>query len=172
MEPLGVPRLHDRRVPLPPGDRGHRGDAYATSARGTRALPRVRAMARRSHGRGPDARAADALRASGEHLEQGPRRRDRRSGSPRATPARTESAERSSAQALSPTNTSSSSRIRYVNPQISRPSYVYEGTLSSPRIVWTTDLPCVAGRSASAHQNVDVISGPGFASIGPDARAT
>src|SRR5438128_2412628 len=46
MEPLGVPRLHDRRVPLPPDDRSHRGDAYATSARGTRALPRVRAMAR------------------------------------------------------------------------------------------------------------------------------
>src|SRR3989475_7289128 len=74
--------------------------------------------------------------------------------------------------ALSPTSTRSSSRIRYVKPQMSRPLYVNEGTFSSPRIVGTIRRAWVAGRSARGAQNTDAISGPDVASIGPRATAT
>src|SRR5207247_8637984 len=95
-----------------------------------------------------------------------------RSGLPRAEAARPPARGGSALQALRPTNTSSTSRTRYVKPQISHSPNVYEGTYSSPRIVGTSVLPWVAGNAVRGVQNTDVISGPGLASSGTVAIGT
>src|SRR5207302_9464928 len=107
--------------------------------------------------RGPDSR---------ERHERGSRRGPGRSELPRAYAAQPAAAGESAPQALRPTNTSSSSRTRYVKPQISHSPNVYEGTYSSPRIVGSSVLPWVAGNAVRGVPNTDVISGPGLASSG------
>src|SRR5207247_7525546 len=89
---------------------------------------------------------------SREGHEGGPRRGPERSGLPRADAAQPAAAGGSALQALRPTNTSSSSRTRYVKPQISHSPNVYEGTYSSPRIVGTSVLPWVAGSAVAVVQ--------------------
>src|SRR2546426_824293 len=139
-----APRHPDRRGTRgPPPDRAH-AEAFRTGdrlrggppqSRRRRALlgPRVKGrFSRRRH---------DLGSRPGERIEPRPGGRHRRPGAARAPPAQPESAAGSAPQALSPTKTRSSSRIRYVNPQMSRPSYVNEGTFNSPRIVVTIALP-------------------------------
>src|SRR5438876_5975643 len=183
-DPSGIPSLP-----------GMRSAPRRPDGRGTRSPPPDRADAeavgKRSRFRGgpPQGRRRGALlgprvedgvsrgyhdlgAGPGERFESRPHRRDRRPGPPRAAPARPEPAAGSAPQALSPTKTRSSSRIRYVTPQISRPSYVKHGTFNSPRIVETVALPWFANKSGSGTQNTEAISGPGVASIGAVASAT
>src|SRR5205814_2325928 len=89
---------------------------------------------------------------SRERHERGSRRGPERSGLPRADAAQPAAAGGSALQALRPTNTSSSSRTRYVKPQISHSPNVYEGTYSSPRTVVTSVRPRVAGNAARGGQ--------------------
>jgi len=49
---------------------------------------------------------------------------------------------------------------------------VKAGTINSPRIVVTVEVPWVAGKASRDTQNTEAISGPGVASMGSVARAT
>src|SRR5713101_2683872 len=120
-----APRHLDRRgTRRPPPDRAH-AEAFRTRDRLRGSPPqgrRCRAfLDPRVQGRFPR-RPLDHSSGPGERVEPRSGRRDRRPGPTRAPPAQPESPAGSAPQALSPTKTSSSPRIRYVNPQMSRPS--------------------------------------------------